>query len=294
MVLDEALACGGLRLTESSEIGSVPRLLAKNSMPRSVLLLDGEELIGVKQNRVVNLSILLGPNITTEIPVSCVEAGRWRTTSTLCSTAGRVQFADARAQKLEQVSASLRTTGRADSDQRSVWDAISAKAARMGVSSPTAAMAAVFESQRDDLRAFTEALRPQDGQIGAAYAIGGELVGVEVLDSSATFRKVADKLTTSYALDAVEATSGAPPPEMAAVRAFLEQLGAATRKSSSTVGLGMSMRLSSPEVVGAALVWEESCIHLAAFRRQPADVSGPGHNGRGARMQQWRSRAHRS
>ena len=81
LVLDDALATGQFRITEVSESGSVPRLLAINDNSSPIFLLDGEELVGAKQNRVLNLSIMLAPKSTTEIPVSCVEAGRWRTES---------------------------------------------------------------------------------------------------------------------------------------------------------------------------------------------------------------------
>ncbi len=81
LLLEEALARGLVRVTEVSEGGSVPELSLVNEGERPVLLLDGEELVGAKQNRILNLSVLVGPHSRTVIPVSCVEAGRWRHTS---------------------------------------------------------------------------------------------------------------------------------------------------------------------------------------------------------------------
>src|SRR5262245_57789147 len=72
LVLDEALGTRLFHITEVSESGIVPRLLATNEGDTPVFLLDGEELVGSKQNRIVNLSLMLGPKSTTEIPVSCV------------------------------------------------------------------------------------------------------------------------------------------------------------------------------------------------------------------------------
>ncbi len=74
LTLDEALAGGLASVTEVSESGSVPELLVKNRAPQPILILDGEELVGAKQNRIVNLSILVPARETLHIPVSCVEA----------------------------------------------------------------------------------------------------------------------------------------------------------------------------------------------------------------------------
>src|SRR5262245_54870896 len=59
LTLDEALAKGVAETTEISEAGSVPELRFRNRGDLPVLLLDGEELTGAKQNRVLNLSILV-------------------------------------------------------------------------------------------------------------------------------------------------------------------------------------------------------------------------------------------
>ena len=59
LTLDEALAAGAARVTEVSDEGQVSRLVVDVTGNRPVLLLDGEELLGAKQNRVANLTILL-------------------------------------------------------------------------------------------------------------------------------------------------------------------------------------------------------------------------------------------
>ena len=74
----EALDAGLARVEEVSEGGSVPELRFTNSAAMPILIVDGEELVGAKQNRVANLTILAPAKTTIRIPVSCVEAGRWR------------------------------------------------------------------------------------------------------------------------------------------------------------------------------------------------------------------------
>ena len=61
-VLDDALRDGTARVTEVSESGSVPELAFHNDGDRPVLVIDGEELVGAKQNRIVRLTILAPAN----------------------------------------------------------------------------------------------------------------------------------------------------------------------------------------------------------------------------------------
>lgn len=39
----------------------------------TVLILDGEEILGAKQNRMVNATILIAAHTKVKVPVSCVE-----------------------------------------------------------------------------------------------------------------------------------------------------------------------------------------------------------------------------
>jgi hypothetical protein len=77
LTLVEALALPGFKITEVSEGGSVPSLRVINETPQHVLLFDGEELKGAKQNRILNTTILIAAGTSLDVPVSCTEQGRW-------------------------------------------------------------------------------------------------------------------------------------------------------------------------------------------------------------------------
>src|SRR5947207_11318684 len=80
LTLEEAIPLG-FHVTEVDAAGSVAELLAHNPLDADVLLYDGEELVGAKQNRILNISVLVPARGETKIPVSCVEEGRWRARS---------------------------------------------------------------------------------------------------------------------------------------------------------------------------------------------------------------------
>jgi hypothetical protein len=203
-VLDDALARGWIEITESGEHGHVPELRVVNRGEIPVLILDGEELLGAKQNRILNLTVLVPPCHASTLPVSCVESGRWRHVSRHFVSAPRTQFAAGRAAKMAQVSRSLAESGSRMADQSAVWDLIAEKSARLGAISDTSAMSAMYERFDDSLAAFLTAFPILERQVGAVFLVNGGVAGLELFDAASTWRKLSSKLLRSYALDAID------------------------------------------------------------------------------------------
>jgi hypothetical protein len=265
LTLDEALAAGLASVTEVSEAGSVPELLVKNLAKMPVLILDGEELVGAKQNRIVNLTILVAAEQTLHIPVSCVEAGRWVRRSREFASAGRAHYASGRARKLEQVSFAMRESGSRMADQGAVWQDIDEKASRLMAESPTGAAAAMYEGNRSTLDEFMETLEATPRQSGAVFTINGVVAGVDMFDSPATWRKSMRKLVQSYGLDALD-HAGAPVSDAKPQpKRFLSTLKKATRERFPAIGLGEDVRISGSTIAGGGLVVDGKVIHLVAF-----------------------------
>src|SRR5258708_6067147 len=77
LTLDDALESQALKVTEMTEGGNVPTLKVVNTSGARVFLMAGEQLVGAKQNRVLNTSLMVAPEAELPVPVSCVEQGRW-------------------------------------------------------------------------------------------------------------------------------------------------------------------------------------------------------------------------
>jgi hypothetical protein len=263
--LKEAIAAGHARVTEVSDAGSVPELRVANAGPRPVLIVDGEELVGARQNRIVNISIMVPAGSTLTIPVSCVEAGRWAAESREFSSADRAFHASGRRAKVEQVTASLRRESSRRSDQHAIWAEIDAKSARLGATSRTRAAAAMFDDARAQLDAFTSDLRPLERQVGAVFAIRGAIAGIDAFDSPTTWAKVMPGLVRSYGLDALDAGLGGDAFAKPDPGRFLQALGAAATETFAAIGVGTDVRLGGGGVVGGALVVADRLVHLLAF-----------------------------
>ena len=267
LTLDEALAQGRIQVTEVSKGGHVPELLLVNQGDRPILLIDGEELVGAKQNRVLNLTLLAPAHSELVIPVSCVEQGRWHSVSATFAAAPRVQFSASRAAKVASVTQCLASEGRAVSDQGEVWEDIARKTRRMGVASETGAMADLFEHAGSQIEDYVGAFTALPGQTGAIFALAGKVVGLELFFSPDTLAKLLPKLVRSYALDAIEipGTDSPPaPPDGAA--SFLRQVTTAQVQRFPGIGAGETLRLAAPCLAGVGLHAEGALLHLAAFR----------------------------
>ncbi len=186
LLIDHAFEQRTARVTEVSEAGSVPTLRFVNDADQPVLLLDGEELVGAKQNRILNLSALAPARAQLEIPVSCAEAGRWHQDSPEFHSARRTHYTEGRARKAAQFSQSMHRGGSRHSDQSAVWDDISEKSARFQVRSGTGAAAAMYESRREPLAHFEEAFRAVPGQLGVAFLLNGMVISQDLFDCEQT------------------------------------------------------------------------------------------------------------
>ncbi len=270
LTLAEALGDNLLEVTEVSEGGTVPELSVENRADLPVLLLDGEELAGAKQNRVLNASVLLAPQSTTVIPVSCTEAGRWQYTSRKFSDSDVVMTPRMRSTKNRSVSMSLAADKSYRSNQSMVWDSISELQAEAKLESPTSAMRDVYESRKTKLKSYVEAFPIAANQTGLLVMIDGAVVGLDILSRSDAFARLGPKMIRSYAMETIgPAPEKASVPSVATGKAFMASLEGIVPKPYDSPGVGQDYRFTSNVTVGSALVYREAVIHAAFFAIEP-------------------------
>lgn len=266
LTLDEALAKNLAEVTEVSAEGRVPELFFENKGDVPILLVDGEILVGAKQNRVLNLTILVRPKSRITIPVSCVEQGRWSSSRANFTSADHAIFPAAKARKAEQVSANLRASGKRASDQSAVWRDVEESLVKVGAPSQTRAVNAAYEHRREHLEKAVAAARPLERQRGAVYLVNGKLAGIEIFDKAATFAKLSPKLSRSYALEAGLDGEGRKADPLV-VSLTLARLKTLKVESYPGTDLGNDLRLTDEALSGAALVADEAVLHLEAFAK---------------------------
>jgi hypothetical protein len=261
----------GVRVLEREGGASVNELVIENPTDFPVLLYEGEEVLGAQQNRIFDVSVLVAAGSKLEVPVTCVEAGRWdssrhRDELSPSRHAAYLKLRHSKAKsKSRRVHEHLNAVAEARADQSTVWSGIALVDTSHGTHSPTGAMHDIYESERARLEEMRRAIRLHDGQAGAIVAIGGELLVLDYVSRPDVFAVLHGPLVEGYALDALEAEESETP-RIDAARGFallVADCGVARRAPS--LGLGEEIRIASNGVAGSALAVDRELVQLTAF-----------------------------
>ena len=304
VLLDKALGEGLAEVTEVSEGGHVPIIALINKGHLPILALQGQELVGAKQNRTLNVS-LLAPAGRTEIPVTCVERGRWAYRGSGprsehqrsgrrsdCQRSGPhgestglgrrggqfkpstgAEHYELRRMKAEMVYEAYKRAPRKkrgyDVDQMAVWREVDRAGARHEVRSATAALNDVYEAPNvaSRMRDFEKLNDLPEGTIGVAVALGGELAGAEFMESAEAFAAVWPTLQKGYALSALHRKDEDVPSRMQA-QTFVSWPLASSPEVGETIALGEDVRWEGRGFLAAALVHEGRMLHGTLFVRR--------------------------
>jgi len=254
ITLKEALESKSLIVTEIDKGGSVPELRVKNISSTCILLLDGEELMGAKQNRIINTTILLKEHSETIIPVE-----EFRDSDVMA-------FKNLRRSKMRSVDESLKEKRGFRSDQAGVWENIDIQFYRSKVDSPTSAMKKIFDEKKDDINGYLEKFPCLDGQRGILVLINGRVEGLDVLSLDTAYKQLHPKLVKSYAMDAMfERKKKRNTGTEKKAWQFLEESLECKDKKYESIGYGWDHRIAGENVTGSALLHENTVIHLALF-----------------------------
>ena len=270
----EADAENLLHVHEKEGGANVPELVVTHGAGMPLLLLEGETMLGAKQNRTLNVSVLCPPEVPATLPVSCVEAGRWGAAQPT-TRSPNIAPSGLRAAKTRSVSDSVRARGARFSDQGEVWQHVDAYATLHATQSPTAALEDVAGTIGPEVDALVAQLRPVDGQRGVVVAAGDRIVSLDLFDKASTLAAYWDGLVAGYAMEAI----GNPPPafSLADAETFATRVLATAVTEAPGVALGTEFHLDDADgdLTGTGLAWEGTVVHLAAFESSTPRRSRP-------------------
>jgi len=266
LTLDEAVWTKVLDVAEIDEGGRVSTIKVVNKSDRLVFLMAGELLLGCKQDRVINASMMVPTVGELHIPATCVEAGRWTYRSRKFSSEGSSSHGFLRMMMSRQAAAHYKAHGMPGSDQAAVWSEVARKMAKTGSRSLSGTLQEMYKNYANRLEEVLAKICAPSGCQGAAFVIDGKIVAADLFDKQSTLNKLWAKLIKSYAMDALEHPKDLPrvvQPEQ--ISEWIKAAGAAKQKWFDSLGLGYDVRIEGEHLIGAALVVEEHPVHLELF-----------------------------
>lgn len=266
---DAAITNKMIEITEVSEGGSVNNLLVINHSKEFVFMMDGDILVGAKQNRVLNTSVLLNPESKTVIPVSCVESGRWRYKSRGFSDSGYSAPSGLRAAKSISVSKNLKQSGKHISNQREVWDNVKAYEKMHMSYSETSNLSDIYDSKKETFDSFIKKFPLERGANGISIFIKNKLISLDLFNRSDIYELYFQKLLRGAAMEVysmnIEKFELQEAEASYKTLDFLDKFENLDFSLHKGVAAGEEKRFETNELTGFELAYNGNMIHLTAL-----------------------------
>ena len=255
-----------MNLVEIKELehSTVNTVSCKNDSVTPLILIDGDEITGAMQNRIINDTLLIPAKSTINIPVSCTEHGRWHT---------KGEGAESRTFKPSLYSANHSTRSRksrASYEERDyqgeVWDSISEFESRSNFKSMTSALNDSYENLKDKQNDYLSKFHIEDGQNGVIFIVNGEVKGLELFYNHSIYKEYHEKLCRSYIIEAIVEKKSVDNIDRLELMKVLENISQSEFKSKKSIGLGDNLKFSNDFGSGSGLVWEDELIHMTFFK----------------------------
>jgi len=266
ITLSQAYENKVVEVKETSDEGSVSELLFINSSNTPILILEGQELLGAKQNRIINISILVPANISMVIPVSCCERSRWGFRSNRqFALSNRMTFSSARRNKLRSVNERWQDGDTASSDQQEVWQDMNVKLSKTNVHSPTESMGDFYDTYSDQINQYVKSFASEEDDKGIIAAINGKIISMEFFDRNITFKDNLSKIIRGLAADAIEDKKTSLIATKQEAEDFVESIHRSKISELGSIGLGSQYKIDGDTQLGQTLIFHNQLIHFIVF-----------------------------
>ncbi len=259
LTLKRGISAGFVEITEC-EVSTVGTVLARNKANVPLVLIDGDEIVGAKQNRIMNRSLIVPPLTTMEVSVSCTEQGRWH----YDRTGDRAHF------DYSDIAADFSTRRNKahdlyenDSCQSTVWNSIHDLERKTSFRSRTSALHDNFINLRSKLDGYLKNFHVDYGQCGAIFIINGEIKGLELFANPSIYHDYHEKIFRSYIMEAI--VDYRPNYCRDNIYGFLREISHSEFRTSPSKGIGRHLQFANCYGYGAALFDGCSLVHLNYF-----------------------------
>lgn len=265
LLLNQAMKDGLILVEETSSSGEVQTVAVKNLCSDPILIPEGDILIGAKQNRVVNITILLGGHSRLKIPVSCVEQGRWRFDQSKVFMAAYKAPPSLRGKNMKFVKESRESNRGYEGNQGAVWSEVHHCLSSADTASPTDSLTDSYEKNQEDIRRHREKFVCPKDAAGFIFMKDGQPLGLDVYANSEMLELAWERLIDSYLTDALYYRRDESKKHPSKPVDLLEQLKQSLQPTPETIGLGQRFELEKSQVEGSCLINGSDLCHASSF-----------------------------
>jgi hypothetical protein len=180
---------GELVISESTDLGIVGKLTALNTTDFYLLLTDADILVGAKQNRVLNRSVLLAPTSKTVLDVSCVERGRWQYSEKTFHAPVNTANPDLRRVKTKSMARKKSASHEfAEDTQGTVWSHVRMNMDSINFENATESYSALLSYQMDSKKNKFPKCEPDKESNCLAVVMGSKVINADIFGTAGAYR----------------------------------------------------------------------------------------------------------
>lgn len=251
----------GLVIVKECEPESVGEVMVTNNAITPLLLMDGEEIIGAKQNRIINKSTIIPPKTTMKISVSCTEKGRWEYKNDF-----KEEFSCSEYIANSNTRRAKANTNEVRHHQNVVWNSIDELECQRDYHSKTSAMNDNYKNLNYKQEEYLTKFPLLTKQTGLIAIIDNEVKGIEIFNSPEIYSEYHEKIIKSYVIDSFDGKNSKNTINIKEVEEILNSISESVFMKENNVGLGESIKFSNNYGSGSALIYDDEVVHMPYFK----------------------------
>lgn len=260
--LKEGLKMGLVKIEECDN-SNIEQVKLKNNSISPLILLDGEEIAGSLQNRIISQTMIIAPKSEIKIPVNCSEKGR-NTYKSEFHYSNYMANSNTRRKKVYNKK-KLR--------QNVVWSSIDDLEKDKNTCSKTNALRDSYEKNKYDIDSYLKHFKMENNQIGVICIVENK-VGLEIFNNHSLYEKYNEMLLRSYIIDSSNKEKiNISNKELENI---LDSINDDSFIKKEAVGLGKYYKISNSYGNGHILIYENNMVHANFFKKieEPAVNNG--------------------